>query len=266
MNKTVQALADRNTGEGTMRMQTTMTSVNNLALLLNESLEQMQKQMKAKQQQKGGSGKCKKPGSGQGAKPSDKPSMQSMKKLQEQLNEQMKAMKEAMEKGQKPGEKPGDKKGQKPGMGQNGNSGMMMPGNSEQLAKMAAQQEALRRQMQQMMDKLKNKGKNPGGDIADLMEQTEKDLVNKHLTNETMKRQQDILSKLLESEKAEREREQDEQRKSNEAKNQVLSNPNQFLEYKRLKEKEMELLNTVPPSLTPYYKEKVNNYFNSVNK
>jgi hypothetical protein len=270
MAKTIQALADRNTGDGTMRMQTTMTSVNNLALLLNELLEQMQKQMKQQQQQKGNGGKCKKPGSGKGAKPSDKPSMQSMKQLQEQLNKQLQQMKDAMEKGQKPGdkpgEKPGDKKGQKPGMGQNGASGMMMPGSSEQLAKMAAQQEALRRQMQQMMDKLKNKGKNPGGDIADLMEQTEKDLVNKRLTNETMKRQQDILSKLLESEKAEREREQDEQRKSNEAKNQILSNPNQFLEYKRVKEKEMELLNTVPPSLTPYYKEKVNNYFNSVNK
>ncbi len=265
MNKTVQALADRNTGEGAMRMQTTMTSVNNLALLLNESLEQMQQQMKKQQQQKGSSGKCKKPGSGKGSKPSDKPSMQSMKKLQEQLNEQLKQMKEAMEKGQKPGQKPGEKPGQKPGQGQQGN-GLMMPGNSEQLAKMAAQQEALRRQMQQMMDKLKNKGKNPGGDIADLMEQTEKDLVNKQLTNETMKRQQDILSKLLESEKAEREREQDEQRKSNEAKSQNLSNPSQFLEYKRMKEKEMELLNTVPPSLTPYYKEKVNNYFNSVNK
>lgn len=265
MNKTVQALADRNTGEGAMRMQTTMTSVNNLALLLNEALEQMQQQMKKQQQQKGSSGKCKKPGSGKGSKPSDKPSMQSMKKLQEQLNEQLKQMKEAMEKGQKPGQKPGEKPGQKPGQGQQGN-GLMMPGNSEQLAKMAAQQEALRRQMQQMMDKLKNKGKNPGGDIADLMEQTEKDLVNKQLTNETMKRQQDILSKLLESEKAEREREQDEQRKSNEAKNQILSNPSQFLEYKRMKEKEMELLNTVPPSLTPYYKEKVNNYFNSVNK
>ncbi len=266
MNKTVQALADRNTGEGAMRMQTTMTSVNNLALLLNEALEQMQKQMKAQQQQKPGSGKCKKPGSGKGSKPSDKPSMQSMKKMQEQLNQQLQQMKDALEKGQKPGEKPGQKPGQKPGMGQNGSSGLMMPGSSEQLAKMAAQQEALRRQMQAMMDKLKNKGKNPGGDIADMMEQTEKDLVNKKLTNETMKRQQDILTKLLESEKAEREREQDEQRKSNEAKNQILSNPNQFLEYKRMKEKEMELLNTVPPSLTPYYKEKVNNYFNSVNK
>jgi len=99
-----------------------------------------------------------------------------------------------------------------------------------------------------------------------MMEETEKELVNKQITNETMRRQQEILSRLLESEKAEREREQDEQRKSNEAKNQNLSNPGQFLEYKRLKEKELELLNTVPLSLTPYYKEKVNNYFNSLNK
>jgi hypothetical protein len=273
IDKTVKALAERNASEGSMRMQTTMTSINNLALLLNESLEQMQKQMQQKMQsksKKGSKGKCKKPGSGEGEKPSNKPSMQSMKKLQEQLNEQLKQLKDAMEKGQKPGEKPGQKPSEKPGqggMGKQGQNGLnMIPGNSEQFAKMAAQQEALRRQMQQLMDKLKNKGSNPGGNIADLMEQTEKDLVNKKITNETMKRQQDILSKLLESEKAEREREQDEQRKSNEAKNQNFSNPTQFLEYKRLKQKEMELLNTVPPSLTPYYKERVNNYFNSVNK
>jgi len=99
-----------------------------------------------------------------------------------------------------------------------------------------------------------------------MMEETEKELVNKQLSAETMRRQQEILSRLLESEKAEKEREQDEQRKSNEAKNENLSNPEEFLQYKRLKEKEMELLNTVPPSLTPYYKDKVNTYFNTVNK
>ncbi|WP_317899652.1 DUF4175 family protein [Aurantibacillus circumpalustris] len=268
MDKTVKALADRNTGESVMRMQSTMTSVNNLALLLNEALEQMQQQMKqAKKDNEGKKpGKCKKPGSGSGKNPSKSgtPSS-SMRKLQEQLNQQLKEMKEAMEKGQKPGEKPGDKKGQKSGQGSMGSSGTGMPG-SEQFAKMAAQQEALRRQMQSLMDKLKNKGNNPGGDLANLMEETEKDLVNKQITNQTMSRQQEILSRLLESEKAEREREQDEQRKSNEAKNENLSNPAEFLEYKRLKEKEMELLNTVPPSLTPYYKEKVNNYFNSLSK
>lgn len=276
MEKTVKSLADRNTGESTMRMQTTMASVNNLALLLNESLEQMQKQQQMKMKskaQKGG--KCKKPGKGDGKSQSNsgKTPLPSMRKLQEQLNQQLKEMKDALEKGQKPGEKPGDKpgdkKGQKPGGmgGQNGASGLTpIPGNSEQFAKMAAQQEALRRQMQDLMNKLKNKGKNPGGDITDMMEETEKDLVNKRISNETMRRQQQILTRLLESEKAEQEREQDEQRKSNEAKKENLSNPGQFLEYKRLKEKEMELLNTVPPSLTPYYKEKVNNYFNSLNR
>ncbi|MBL7932225.1 MAG: DUF4175 family protein [Bacteroidia bacterium] len=267
MEKTVKALAERNPGESTIRMQSTMTSVNNLALLLNEALEQMQQQMKQQQQSKSSKpGKCKKPGTGSGKNPSSNGMpASSMRKLQEQLNQQLQQLKDALEKGgQKPGNKPGDKPGQ--GLGKNGQNGLSMPGSSEQFAKMAAQQEALRRQMQALMDKLKNKGQNPGGDIANMMEETEKDLVNKQITSQTMKRQQEILSRLLESEKAEREREQDEQRKSNEAKNENLSNPVEFLEYKRIKEKEMELLNTVPPSLTPYYKEKVNEYFNSLNK
>ena len=280
MGKAVAELAERMQANAQMRMQYSMTSINNLALLLNESLEQMQQQAK---QGKPGSGNCKKPG--KGSKPSsssgNKPSMQSMKQMQQQLNKQLEELKKQLEQGQKPGgQKPGEKPGQKPGgqkpggqqgQGQQGQQGTMPgqqgQGMSEQLAKMAAQQEALRRQMQQMMDKIKKDGgQNPGGNITDLMEQTERDIVNKQITQETMKRQQDIITKLLESEKAEREREQDEQRKSNEAKNQNLSNPTQFLEYKRLREKELELLNTVSPSLTPYYKQKVNEYFNSVNK
>lgn len=279
MKKTINSLEERLLPDAQVRMQYSMTSINNLALLLNESLEQMQQ--KAKEGKKEGSGKCKKPG--KGAKPSsgsgNKPSMQSMKQMQEQLNKQLQELKKALEKGQKPGgEKPGDKPGQKPGgskpggaQGGNGSQGQQgsqgMPGLSQQLAKAAAQQEALRRQMQQMLDKIKKEGgNNSGGNIAEMMEQTEKDIVNKQISQETMRRQQDIITKLLESEKAEREREQDEQRKSNEAKNQNLSNPTQFLEYKRLKEKELELLNTVAPSLTPYFKEKVTNYFNNVNK
>lgn len=287
MGKAVSELAERQQSNAQMRMQYSMTSINNLALLLNESLEDMQKQAKESKESKPGSGSCKKPGKGKkpssSSKPGEgKPSMQSMKQMQQKLNEQLSELKKQLEQGQKPGgQKPGDKPGQKPGgqkpggqggMGQQGGQNGMMPGQhgqgmSEQLAKMAAQQEALRRQMQQMMDKIKKDGgSNPGGNIAEMMEQTEKDIVNRQISQETMKRQQDIITKLLESEKAEREREQDEQRKSNEAKNQVLSNPTQFLEYKRLREKELELLNTVSPSLTPYYKQKVNEYFNSVNK
>jgi hypothetical protein len=288
MGKAVGELAERQQSNAQMRMQYSMTSINNLALILNENLEQMQKEAKANKESKPGNGNCKKPGKGQkpssSSKPGQgKPSMANMKQMQQQLNKQLEELKKALEQqgnkpgGQKPGNKPGEKPGgQKPGgqggMGQQGGQKGMMPGMqgqgmSEQLAKMAAEQEALRRQMQQMMDKIKKEGgSNPGGNIAEMMEQTEKDIVNRQITQETMKRQQDIITKLLESEKAEREREQDEKRKSNEAKNEILSNPTQFLEYKRLREKELELLNTVSPSLTPYYKQKVNDYFNSVNK
>ena len=117
MDKTVRFLAERNSGESAMSMQSTMKSANDLALLLNESLEQMQQQMKQQQKNKGGKGgKCKKPGKGSGQNPSSggKP-VSNMRQMQEQLNQQLKQLKEALEKGNKPGDKPGDKKGQKPG-------------------------------------------------------------------------------------------------------------------------------------------------------
>ena len=83
------------------------------------------------------------------------------------------------------------------------------------------------------------------------------------ITQETIRRQQEIVTRLLESEKAEREREMDEQRQSNEAKSDNYRNLSQFIEYKKIKQKETELLKTIPPSLNPFYKTKVNEYFNN---
>jgi hypothetical protein len=231
--------------EAMSRQQFAMTSINNLALMLNEALSQMQADSK-KKSDKPGSGSCSKPG-GTGKKPS----MANMRQMQEQLNKQIQKLKEGMEKG---GNKPGNKQG-----------GQGMGGMSQELAKLAAQQEAIRKELSKMADQLNKDGKGGGniGKLAEKMEETETDLVNKLLSNETMKRQQEILTRLLESEKAEKEREMDEKRQSNEAKNENLSNPNEFLEYNRLKQKETELLKTVPPSLNPFYKTKVNEYFNN---
>jgi len=242
-------MADRDHKKSTSRQQLIMTSINELALLLDEALQQMQQQMQNQQQ---GKGSCNKPG---GSSP--KPSAASMRKLQQQLNEQIAKMKEAMENGEKPG-----KKGKKPGQPGQGQGGM-----SKDLAKMAAEQEALRNELRKLQDELEKEGAGGGkGEmkkLADLMEQTETDLVNRNITRETMRRQQEILSKLLEHEKAEREREMDNERKSNEAKNQNFSNPAEFFEYKRMKQKEVELLKTVPPSLNSFYKGKVSEYFNN---
>ena len=249
MKKSMSMMADRQTPQALTRQQLALTSVNNLALLLSEVIQQMQQQMMSMMS---GGGSCSKPGQGQ------KPSAGSMKKMQEQLNAQMEKMKKAMEKGQKPGPKPGQ--GQKPGQG-----GMGM---SRELAKMAAQQEALRNMVQEYENSLKNQpgNKGTGGELKDLsklMEQTENDLVNKNLTRETIRRQQEIMTRLLEAEKAEREREKEERRQSEEAKDQQEGNPEEYFQYKQRKKKETELLRTVPPNLTPFYRSKVDEYFSS---
>jgi hypothetical protein len=267
MGKAISALEERNSGEAQVRGQNAMTSINNLALMLNEALEKMEAQLKAQMKPKPGSGgSCKKPGSGKKPSPSSSPSMSNMRKMQEQLNKQIEQMKKMLEQqgkesgGKKPGEKPGQQKG---GMNPYGNT----PGESESLAKMAAEQEAIRRSVQEAMQKMKKEGgQQPGGDMMSKMEETETDLVNKRITQETIMRQQEIMTKLLESEKAERQQEEDEKRKSNEAKNQDYANPAVFLEYQKMKEKETELLKTIPADLTPYYRQKVNQYFNAVEK
>jgi hypothetical protein len=97
------------------------------------------------------------------------------------------------------------------------------------------------------------------------MEETEKDLVNKRITAETLKRQQQILTRLLESEKAMREREMEQQRRAETAKGQYKrESPQGFSEYLKNKEKQIELLKTIPPALNPYYKQEVNEYFKKV--
>lgn len=238
LDKALTALEARNKREAAARQQLVMTSVNDLALMLSESMNQMQQQM---QQGKSGDGSCQKPGaSGQGK------GMKSMRQLQEQLNKQMQEMKDGMEKGMKPGSKPGQQ------------------GWSEQLARMAAQQEALRRQMEEYREQLNKEGLGNDGELKKMiqeMEQTETDLVNKLLTRETLKRQQEIVQRMLRSEKAEQEREKEEKRESNEAKGVFLRNPEEFSAYKRIKSREIELLRTIPPALSPYYRTKVSEYF-----
>ncbi|NNC86404.1 MAG: DUF4175 domain-containing protein, partial [Bacteroidia bacterium] len=240
IEKSILLLQDRKIPQARSEQQFVMTSTNNLALMLSEALEQMQQQMA---QSMAGNQQCSKPGEKKG------PSAGDLKKMQEKLNKQI----EELKKGNKPGGKEGDKKGQ------GGQGGM-----SESLARMAAQQAAIRQQLQKLNQMQNKDGKKTLGDLEKLaqeMEETETDLVNKRITQETLKRQQDILTRLLEAEKAERERDQDEKRESNEPDEQIYRNPSQFEEYKRLQMREVELLKTVPPSLKTFYKNLVNYYF-----
>ncbi len=241
MDEALEQVGERQTPVVTENQQYVMTSFNNLALLLDEALQQMQQQMANKQP---GTGNCEKPG-GKGSKPS----AGDVKKMQDALSKQLEQMKGQM------------------GKGKDGKPNRPMPGMSQQVAEMAAKQAAIRKEVERMSQELNEDGSKSGNglkEIAKDMEELEKDLVNMRIDEATLMRQQDILTRLLKAENAEREREMDNKRKSNEALEEIISNPLRYSEYKEKKEKELELLKTVPPSLKPYYKGKVNEYFNKL--
>ncbi|NOR86877.1 MAG: hypothetical protein GQ527_04660, partial [Bacteroidales bacterium] len=242
LKSTTDFLEDHKKNKAIQEQQFIMTSLNQLALMLDEALKNMQQMMNSMLQGKPGSKSknCKKPGQG-------KPSPGSMKQMQQQLNSQMEALKKQMKEGKQKGPK--------------GNKGQ---GISEQFARMAAEQAKIRRMMEEYQNKMTEEtGTKPGGLDAMMkdMEKTERDLVNKIINQETLKRQQNILSRLLKSEKAEREREKEKQRKSDEGKNVKRSNPKEFLKYKEIREKELNLMKTIPLDFNRYYKKKVDEYF-----
>ena len=223
MDKAVDHTKERRKGNAGSEMQLSMTSMNNLALMLNDHFDMMMDMMaKAKP----GMGKEK------GKKKGNQPNLGEM---QQKLNQKIQDLKNS------------------------GKGGRQL---SEEVAEMAAEQERIRRALQEMQEKLKREGgKIPGNDLPGKMEQTEMDLVNKQITDQTINRQKEILTRLLETEKSMREQNQDQERKGETAKDYTKEMPRAFEEYLRLKEKEVELLKTVPPKLYPYYKKEVNEYF-----
>ena len=237
----LQQLSERRTAEAGRNQQYAMTSINNLALMLSDVEEQMQQAMKNAKQGKGkGKGK--------------NPSLSELSKMQEQLNKNMQRAREQMRQ---------QAEGQQQGQGQ-GKNGKM----SEQMARMAREQQLIRQALQDLNREMNKDGQGSLGNLDKLtkeMEQTETDLVNKKIQQETLIRQQDILSKLLEAEKAERERELDTQRESKQGRDQAPNYKIVLEEFNKLKQRELELLKTVPPALNSFYKLKVGDYFRLLN-
>ena len=249
-------IEERRKRELAFHQQYVMTSYNNLALLLNESLQSMQQQMQSMME---GSGSCNNPGGKGKPKPGSSMNPGDMKQmLKKQLEQMQKGMNEG---GKKPGDKPGDGIGNKPGQG---SQGMMGLGNKE-VAKMAAEQTAIRQRLEQLRNELNKDGKGSGNKLNPLikeLEQQERDLINKKFNSEMINRQKEILTRLLESEKALMERGFEEQRESKSGKNHNYGNQIRFEEYNRQKLRQIELLRSVDPSLNKYYRDKANEFFN----
>ena len=231
MNKSLVELEERQKTQASEHQQRTMTSLNDLALMLNESLEQMQQQMA----QGKPNAQCKKPGNnpgGQGNVPMDK-----ITKGQEDLKGKMQ-------------EQMGKQKGGK-------------QGSAKEFAEMAAQQAALRKALEAKRKSQAEKGKGTKSlqELVDQMDKIETDLVNKKLTNEMLLRQSDILTRLLEEERAEREREFDNKRKSEQGADIEKQMPPALEQYLKEREAEIDVYRTISPELRSYYKSLVEKYY-----
>ncbi|MGB3075967.1 MAG: hypothetical protein WBB36_11630 [Chitinophagales bacterium] len=186
---------------------------------------------------------CKKPGnkSGKSGKkgkvPSDKIT-EGQKNMQKGMQEQMQKM-------------------------QNGKSGT-----AQEFAELAAKQAKLKKLLQEQEDEKKQSG---GGskqaqEILDEMEKMEKQLVNKQLNNDMLRRQQEITTRLLEADRAERERDWDEKRKSETGTNIVRKMPAALEEYLKQRQAETEWFKQVSPDLKPFYKKLVEQYYQNLKK
>ncbi|WP_158990718.1 DUF4175 family protein [Mucilaginibacter sp. L196] len=237
IDQALQNLGDRQIAEAGSNQQYSMTVMNNLALMLSEALEQLQKA-------KNGSGKGK----------SKQQTLGELAKMQQQLNQNMQKAREQMQKEGKQGQS-----GQKHGQG-----GSM----SEQLARMAREQQMIRETLQQINQEDNKDGTKGLGNldkISQQMEQNERDLVNKHITDEALKRQEQIQTRLLEAEKAEQQRDQDQKRESNTGKDMPPGYIKALQDYQQVKAKQTEQIKTESPALNLYYKQKINIYFDQIN-
>ncbi|QJD96158.1 hypothetical protein HH214_09890 [Mucilaginibacter robiniae] len=241
IDKALENLGDRRTPEANRNQQYAMTSMNNLALMLSEALEHLQNSMNS--------------GKGGGKK---QQSIAQLSQMQQQLNQNMQKMREQL---QQQGNQ---------GKSQQGGQQNQAPGSSmsEQLARMARQQQQIRQQLEQLNRENNKDGTGKLGNldkIAKDMEQTESDLVNKKITEESLKRQQQIQTRMLEAEKAEQEREQDKQRESQAGKDLPPGYIKALQGFQQHKAKQTEQLQTVPSALNLYYKQKIKRYFSQIN-
>lgn len=233
MDESVQQLRDRRLSMASSKQQFAMTSINNLSLMLSDVLKNMQQQMNAMAM----------PGKGKGSKKGENPS--GVGDMQKQLNAKM----QQMQKGGKSGR-----------------------GLSEELSQMAAEQAMIRQMLKKLEENAKGTeaGKQQEKQVKDLLEkmdESETDLVNKRVNPNLINRQNEILTRLLESEKAFKQQEEDPKRQAEAAKTAKRSTPAFFDTINQnSKTKQVEVLRSVTPNYTLFYKKEANQYLQKVSK
>lgn len=232
MDESVKFIRERKLNVASAKQQFSMTSINNLALMLSDVFKQMQEMMASA-------------GSGKGSKSKSKGKMPNMSEMQDGMSKRMEQM------------------GKVPGSGQGSRQ------LSEELGKLAQEQARIRKMIQQMQEDLKGTelGKKIGNDLKDMEKKAddiETDLVNKRITPDLVRRSRELKTRLLEAEKAKEQQEEDPTRQSKTGLNFNRQSPPSMEKYLQEKQKQVELIRTVPPNYTPFYKKQTDSYFQKI--
>jgi len=231
----VDNLESGNLGSSLMQQQFGITAANNLALFLSEALENLKKLEKDSEP---GDGDCDKPG-GKGSKPG----FSKLKESQSSIKEQLQKMIDQMKKG---------------------DMGKM----SKSIGQTIAQQEVMQQLIHEMINNstVGSKTSNQLKAIDQMLEQSRVDLINKRISSELINRQNLILSKLLDAEKAEIERDFDEKRESKTASDVKKEIPEGYFEFNNKGMNENELIKRSNFKLRGFYDQKYNNFLNQIKR
>jgi hypothetical protein len=102
--------------------------------------------------------------------------------------------------------------------------------------------------------------------IKEQMEENEYDIINNNISNRTFERLDQMIENFIDFEKAQKEEGEEEKRESFEWIVDEKNNDEQVNKVIKERDKQLELLNTKPINLKPYYKKEVAKYFNSIIK
>lgn len=263
LDKSVEQLTENQTYKAISNQQYTITGANDLALMLSQTLNQMQMQMMGMGQPKSGEG--------QGFQLPD--IIKSQEEIAKSMQEGMK--KQGQQSGQQEGEKPSEsqsgqqgKQGQQGQQGDGNDSQDQRDGNSSkpgqegmngELYEIYKQQQLLRNQLE---DKIKELGLGrEGKKILEDMEDIENDLLMKGFNQETLEKIIAMQYRLLKLEDASYKQEKENRRES-ETNLEDFDNPvNTSLEKAKEYFNTTEILNRQNLPLRQNYKELVKEYF-----
>lgn len=226
LNKSDENLNLNKRNIASVSQRNTITSVNKLALMLQDALNSMQSQSSGSGSGNPQDGKSKKPGTSPG----------DMKSAQKSMQQQLQDMIDQMKAGKKPG--------------------------GQQIGQQIGQREAFQKMLQQMMngEGISDEMKELLQEISNINDEIKKDIINNNITPELLLKENEIQTRLLEVENSDNKRKFSNKRESKTGGDINITSPEEiekiFKDYKLINEsfsKKIIILN-------PFYKKYYNEY------